>query len=97
MRPSDFGVTLIGEPRLGFESERSDGRAPNELLVRERRGALRCAKDLPSDDRDQNDKQRSCFWSFMEVGEWSGMTPPFSWRNPEGKDANFHPQPELQL
>jgi hypothetical protein len=56
-----------------------------------------CVEDPPSDDRDQNDKQRSCFWSFMEVGEWSGMTPPFSWRNPEGKDANFHPQPELQL
>jgi len=32
-------------------------------------------QDPPSDDGDQNDKQRSCFWSFMEVGEWGGMTP----------------------
>ena len=31
-------------------------------------------EDLPSDDGDQNDKQRSCFWWFMEVGEWGGMT-----------------------
>jgi hypothetical protein len=31
-------------------------------------------EDLPSDDGDQNDKQRSCFWWFMEVGERGGMT-----------------------
>jgi hypothetical protein len=24
---------------------------------------------------NQNDKQRVCFRSFMEVGEWGGMTP----------------------
>ena len=23
---------------------------------------------------DQNDKQRRCFWSFMEAGERGGMT-----------------------
>lgn len=31
--------------------------------------------DLPGDDGDQNDRQRSCFWWFMEVGEWGGTTP----------------------
>ena len=33
-----------------------------------------CAEDPPSDDGNQNDKQRSCFWWFMEVGERGGMT-----------------------
>lgn len=39
-------------------------------------GALHpgCAEDPPSDDGDQNDKQRSCFWWFMEVGDWGSMT-----------------------
>ena len=40
-------------------------------------GALRpgCAEVLPSDDGDQNDKQRRCFWSFMDGMRWRGMTP----------------------
>jgi hypothetical protein len=36
-----------------------------------------CAEDPPSDDGDQNDKQRSCFWRFMELGEWGGMISDF--------------------
>jgi hypothetical protein len=32
---------------------------------------------------DQNDKQRSCFWWFIEAGEWGSMTQSDSlaWRN----------------
>jgi hypothetical protein len=34
-------------------------------------------EDPPSDDGDQNDKQRSNFWWFMEAGEWGGMISEF--------------------
>jgi hypothetical protein len=34
-------------------------------------------EDLPSDDGDQNGKQRSCFWWFMDVGERGGMISDF--------------------
>ncbi|BCW44968.1 hypothetical protein StoSoilB5_21520 [Arthrobacter sp. StoSoilB5] len=86
---SDSGVVLIHGVTAGFEGPECNLGNRERFKVsggnkrrQERRtklwivtGAERpgCAEDPPSDDGNQNDKQRSCFWWFMKAGEWGGM------------------------
>jgi hypothetical protein len=55
---SDLCVVLIAESPLGL-------RVRSATLDRERRIARAgCVEDRPSDDGDQNDKQRCCVWRW---------------------------------
>jgi hypothetical protein len=61
----------LGGPRAiqKFCEEISDGRAERNLWIVSGAEHPCCVEDPPSDDWDQNDKQRSCYWWFMDVGE----------------------------